>query len=76
MLIEIEIEQETVAKVDEAIKVLEEKREDAFREAIRDLAKKKQREAEVRQAYAKAYRKNPQSVEEIEEWEAIQHWDD
>lgn len=54
MIIEIEIEQETLAKVDEAIRVLEEKREDAFREAFRDLAKKKQREAEVRQAYCQS----------------------
>ncbi len=78
MLIEIEIEQETVAKVDEAIKVLEEKREDVFREAIRDLAKKKQREAEVRRAYAKAYRKNPVQPDEfdVDEEQLIEAWKD
>lgn len=76
MTVEIEIDEETLAEVDEAIEVLKENREDVFREAFRDLAKKKKREAEVRRMYAEAYRKNPQTAEEIEEWEEVQHWED
>ena len=76
MTVEIEIDEETLAEVDEAIEVLRENREDVFREAFRDLAKKKKREAEVRRIYAEAYRKHPQTAEEIEEWEEVQHWED
>jgi metal-responsive CopG/Arc/MetJ family transcriptional regulator len=76
MTIEIEIDEKTLAEVNEAIEVLEQNRDDVFREAMRDLAKKKKREAEVRQMYANAYRKNPQTREEIEEWEEVQSWGD
>ena len=78
MTVEIEIDEKTLAEVDEAIEVLRENREDVFREAFRDLAKKKKREAEVARMYAEAYRKNPVQPDEfyIEEEQLIEVWKD
>lgn len=78
MTVEIEIDEETLAEVDEAIEVLRENREDVFREAFRDLAKKKKREAEVRRMYAEAYGKNPVKPDEfdVEEEQLIEVWKD
>ncbi len=78
MTVEIEIDEKTLAEVDEAIEVLKENREDVFREAFRDLAKKKKREAEVARMYAEAYGKNPVQPDEfyVEEEQLIEVWKD
>jgi metal-responsive CopG/Arc/MetJ family transcriptional regulator len=75
MTVQIEIDEKTLSEVDEAIKVLGEDREEVFRQTFLDLAKRKKREAEVARQYAEAYRKHPQTAEEIEEWEEVQHWE-
>ncbi len=41
MTIQIDIDEKVLAEVDEAIEFLEENREDAFREAFLELAKRK-----------------------------------
>lgn len=74
MTVQIDIDEKTLAEVDEAIKILEESREDVFRQAFIELARRKKREAEVRQQYADAYRHKPQTEEEIIEWEDVQCW--
>jgi metal-responsive CopG/Arc/MetJ family transcriptional regulator len=76
MTVQIDIDEKLVVEIDEAIKVLKENREDVFREAFLELARKKKREAEVVRMYAEAYKKNPQTAEEIEEWEEVQYWED
>ncbi len=76
MQITIELDEKTVAEIDESIKMLRENREDVFQEAFRELARKKKHEAEVARMYAEAYRKNPQTSEEVDEWAEIQHWED
>jgi len=74
-IVEIQIDEETLSEVDEAIKVLGENREDVFRQTFLDLAKRKKREAEIARQYAEAYGKHPQTAEEIEEWEEVQYWE-
>lgn len=66
MTVQIEIDEKTLAEVDAAIKILQENREDVFREAFRDLAKKKKKEAEVARMYAEAYGKHPVQPDEFE----------
>ncbi len=66
MTVQIEIDEKTLAEVDAAIKILQENREDVFREAFLDLAKKKKKEAEVAQIYAEGYGKNPVQPDEFE----------
>lgn len=65
-------------EIDEAIEVLQENREDVFREAIRNLAKKKKREAEVRRMYTEAYRRNPVQPDEfyVDEEQLVEVWKD
>lgn len=78
MTIQINIDEKTLAEVEEAINVLEESREDVFQEAFRDIARKKKREAEVRKQYAEAYRKNPIQPDEfeVEESQLVEAWED
>ncbi len=66
MTVQIEIDEKTLAEVDAAIKILRENREDVFREAFLDLAKKKKKEAEVARIYGEAYEKNPVQPDEFE----------
>lgn len=76
MTVQIEIDQKTLAELDEAIAVLQEDREDVFRRAFQELVREKQREAEVRKQYAKAYGKHPQTEDAFDDWEEVQHWED
>lgn len=66
MTIQIDIDDKTLAEVDEAMKILEENREELFRKTLLELANKKIREAEVRKQYAEAYRKTPVQPDEFE----------
>ncbi len=78
MTVQIEVDEKVLAEVDEAIKVLRENRDDVFREAFRELAQKKKREAQVARQYAEAYRKNPVQPDEfyVEEEQLIEVWKD
>ena len=76
MTVQIDIDKETLAELDEAIEILQENREDVLRRGFQEIVREKQREAEVRKQYAKAYGKNPQTKEEIEDWEEVQHWEE
>ena len=76
MTVQIEIDEDILAEVDDAIKILEQNREDVFREAFRDIARKKKREAEVAKQYREAYRKNPVQPDEFDDWEEVRHWED
>ena len=66
MTVQIEVDEKTLAEVDEAIKVLRENRDDVFRQAFQDLAKRKKREADVARMYAEGYGKNPVQPDEFE----------
>lgn len=74
MTIQIDIDEKVLAEVDEAIEILEQNREDAFREAFKELARRKKREAEVRKQYAKAYREHPQTEDEFDDWDEVRDW--
>ena len=78
MSVTIELDEKILAEIDEAIEILQEKREDVFREAFKELARKKKREAEVARQYAEAYRKNPVQPDEfyVEEEQLIEAWKD
>lgn len=78
MSVTIELDEKVLAEIDEAIEILHEKREDVFREAFLELARKKKREAEVARRYAEAYRKNPVQPDEfyVEEEQLIEAWKD
>lgn len=78
MTVQIEVDEKVLAEVDEAIKVLRENRDDVFREAFSELARKKKREAQVARQYAEAYRKNPVQPDEfyVEEEQLIEAWKD
>lgn len=76
MTVHIEIDDQTLAEVEESIRLLGQDRDDVLRRSFLDLAARLKREAEVASQYAEAYRKNPQAVAEIEEWAEIQHWDE
>ena len=76
MTVHIDIDETTLAEVDENIRVLHQNRDDVFRQGFLDLAAKLKREAEVARQYAEAYGKHPQTSEEIDDWAEIQHWTD
>ncbi|MBA3632950.1 MAG: ribbon-helix-helix protein, CopG family [Acidobacteria bacterium] len=75
MSVTIELDEKILEEIDEAIEVLQEKREDIFREAFRELAKKK-REAEVARQYVEAYGKNPVQSDEfyVDEEQLVEAW--
>ncbi len=67
MTVQIEIDEKVLEEeVHKAIAILNERKEDAYLEAFRDLARKKKREAEVAREYAEAYRKNPVQPDEFD----------
>ncbi len=78
MTVQIEVDEKVLAEVDEAIAVLRENRDDVFREAFRELARKKRKEAEAARQYREAYRKNPVQPDEfyVEEEQLIEAWKD
>jgi metal-responsive CopG/Arc/MetJ family transcriptional regulator len=68
MTVQIDIDEKILAKVDEVLKDSQIDRTEYFKKLVENDI--------VARQYAEAYRKNPQTVEEIEEWEEIQHWED
>jgi hypothetical protein len=68
MTVILEIDAQTLAKVDEVLKGSQIDRTEYFKKLVENDI--------VARQYAAEYRKNPQTVEEIEEWEDIQHWED
>ncbi len=76
MTVQIEIDEKVLEEVHKAIAILNERKEDAYLEAFRDLARKKKREAEVAREYAEAYRKNPVQPDEfdVDEDQLIEAW--
>jgi Arc/MetJ family transcription regulator len=78
MTVQIDIDEKLLSEVDEAIAVLNESREDAYREAFRDLARKKKHEAEVAREYADAYTKHPVQPDEfdVDEEQLAEAWKD
>ena len=75
MTVQIDIDETTLAEVDESLRVLHQNRDDFFRQGILELAAKVKREADVAKQYANAYGKHPQTSEETDEWTEIQHWE-
>jgi hypothetical protein len=76
MTVQIEVDEKVLEEVHRAIEILNESKEHAYKEAFLDLARKKKREADVSRQYAEAYRKHPQTLEEVEEWGEVQYWED
>ncbi|CAN5407176.1 MAG: hypothetical protein ACR2M8_04085 [Pyrinomonadaceae bacterium] len=78
MTVQIDIDDEVLAEVHDAIAILNESKEEAYLEAFRDLARKKKREAEVARQYAAAYGKNPIQPDEfdVEEEQLMEVWKD
>lgn len=76
MTVQIDIDEKILAEVDENLRVLNQSRDEYFRQGIMDLAAKLRCRAEIARQYAEAYGKHPQMKEEVEEWEEVQHWED
>ena len=81
MQITLDIDEKTVEQIDEIAKGFHKSRLQYINENLkkslqRDLSRKgKLSDEEVGEMYAKAYRENPQTQEEIDEWEEVQHWE-
>lgn len=68
MAVLVEIDEKTMTKVDEVLEKSHLNRTEYFQKLVEnDL---------VARQYAEAYRKKPQTAEEIDEWEEVQHWED
>lgn len=78
MTLQIQIDEATLAEVDESLGVLQQNREDFFKEAIERSAAKLKREAEVSKLYKKAYGEIPIGPDEfvIDEEQIIEAWKD
>ena len=78
MTVQIDIDESTLAEVDEYLRVLHKNRDEFFREGMRDLVTKVRREADVARQYANAYREKPVGPEEffVEEEQLIEVWKD
>jgi metal-responsive CopG/Arc/MetJ family transcriptional regulator len=78
MTVQIDIDERVLAEVDEALSVLKEDREEVFRKAFVDLARKKKREAEIARQYRAAYGEKPVQPDEfdIDEEQLIEVWKD
>ena len=78
MTINIDVDNQTVADLNEALRILKQDQNEAYRQAIIDLAKKKKREAELAKQYLDAYTKDPIRPDEfeIEEEQLIEAWKD
>ncbi|HSU26400.1 MAG TPA: hypothetical protein VLI65_10485 [Pyrinomonadaceae bacterium] len=78
MTVQIEIDEKLLEEVHQAIAVLNVSKEDAYREAFTDLARKKKREAEIARQYAEAYRKHPVQPDEfdVDEDQVEEVWKD
>lgn len=68
MTVQIDIDPTLVARVDELVQKLRIDRTEYFRRLAEDDL--------VSRQYAEAYSKNPQTIEEVEEWEEVQYWED
>jgi metal-responsive CopG/Arc/MetJ family transcriptional regulator len=81
MSVVIELDENLVSEIDAMAKGFNKNRLDYINESLQkalnqDRKKRKYTDEEVRQMYAEAYRKNPQTKEDIDEWEEVQHWED
>lgn len=78
MTIQLDIDNQALADLDEALGFLHEDRDDVVRAAFAELVKKKKREAEVARQYAESYAKHPIQPDEfeIEEEQLIEVWKD
>ena len=76
LTLQINIDEATMAEVDESLSVLHQTRDEFFTTAIERSAAKIKREAEVSREYARAYRENPVGPDEffIEEEQLIEAW--
>ena len=76
MTLQIQIDEATLAEVDESLGVLHQNREDFFKEAIERSAAKLKREAEVSKMYRKAYAEQPIGDDEflIDEDQILESW--
>jgi len=76
MTVQIDIDEKTLAEMDESLRVLHQNRDDFFRQGIIDLVAKARREAEVARQYAKAYGEQPVGPDEfsVEEEQLIEVW--
>lgn len=78
MTVQIEIDEAALAEVDESLKLLNQDRDDFFRQGLLELVAKANKEAEVARQYAEAYEKKPVLDDEffIEEEQLIEAWKD
>jgi metal-responsive CopG/Arc/MetJ family transcriptional regulator len=81
MSVVIELDENLVSEIDAMAKGFNKNRLDYINESLQkalnqDRKKRKYTDEEVRQMYAEAYRKKPQTKEDIDEWEEVQHWED
>jgi hypothetical protein len=78
---QLKIEDSLFAEIATRAEKLHKSKNDIVNELLRkalnqDRKKRKYTDEEVRQMYAEAYRKNPQTKEEIDEWEEVQYLED
>lgn len=78
LTLQIQIDEATLAEVDDSLDVLHLSRDEFFKDAIERSAAKLKREAEVSKMYRQAYEKNPVGPEEVfvEEEQLIEAWKD
>ncbi len=77
----IELDEKLIVEIDEIAGNSNKNRLQYISESLQkviqqDRRKQKYSEEDVSKMYADAYRKHPQTAEEIEEWEEVQHWED
>ncbi len=77
----IELDEKLVVEIDEIASNSNKNRLQYISESLQkviqqDKRKQKYSEEDVSEMYADAYRKHPQTAEEIDEWEEVQHWED
>jgi metal-responsive CopG/Arc/MetJ family transcriptional regulator len=71
--IELTVEEAMLAEVDEATRALEMTREDFVRTAL-ERALRQQEIIALEQRHARGYERQPQTAEEVGEWEDEQVW--
>lgn len=81
MNVTIELDEKLVVEIDEIARSSNKNRLQYISEALQKIIQQDKRrrnysEEEVSKMYAEAYRKHPQTAEEIDEWEEAQYWED
>ena len=70
----VEIEEDLLAEIDEAVKRTSKSRTEFVREALLEALNRQNNDEEKIRRFAESYRRQPQQPEEYEVWQAEQVW--